>query len=205
MYHHDLPIQMYECLGNHDHDSNGFSRPSVNMIKRLNKHRRIHDQDAHGNYSVKIRNLLIVFIDTWPSYNKMYSSKPKHSVNFLKTSLNNMGADDRWILVTHYVPNPAGWDDANFIKSDTFNIQGFEEFYELFTRYKEQCVCVMRGHIHTKKLQRHRNQDGCDIYILPSPVAAEVNNGQVNVHLAMFTFNYNTNSLSVSEIDGVCS
>jgi Icc-related predicted phosphoesterase len=205
MYHHDLKIQMYECLGNHDHDSNGISKPSVNMINRLNKHRRIHDQDANGNYSVKIRNLLIIFVDTWPSYNKMYSSKPKHSVNFLRKSLNNMNADDRWILVTHYVPNPAGWDDSNFIKSDTFNIKGFEEFYELFTRYKDQCVCVMHGHIHTKNLLRHRNQDGCDIYILPSPVAAEVNNGQVSVYLAMFTFNFKTNRLSVSEIDGVCS
>lgn len=218
IYHNKLKIPMYECLGNHDHDATTeqplFFRknPTKQMIKRLNKVRpNIYKSDEHGNYSIRFEHngtkLLVIFIDTWPSERKMYSSQSKRTgIEFLKESLIEIEKNEKWIMVTHWVPNPIaeGMPQEQFPASNTFNIPDFEEFYEIYMKNKSTCVCVMHGHLHVYNLEKTINADGCTIYCLPSPKGADIIGDEIISEIAEFTYNFNKQELTVDTHNITC-
>ena len=111
-----LKIPSFEVLGNHDYyENNDYfdfiknlflfeGNPFTNMQLRRNQKRKfIKRSDKYGNYSLDIKDLHIIFINVWPSHEKLLNGNPNGSLEFLQQDLKHNN-NKNWILVTHYMP-----------------------------------------------------------------------------------------------------
>lgn len=155
-----LPIQVYECTGNHDWDASeeiwprhrlykNFQNPTVKMINRRNKYRYgITASDGYGNYefiwSAKNEKYRLIFfvLNVHISNNKLLSGHPDNSINFLKDRLaQSVYKTDRYIVMTHFIDDskPEDWETIKNIFGDKL--------------YKVKAF--LYGHWHASKLENN--------------------------------------------------
>ena len=193
-----LKVPVYECNGNHDYDvaythkhSYKGKVPSVLMINRKNKYRSIKSQDKKGNYWWNWGELNIIALNVWPSNKNLLYGKPDGSLDFLKNTIPKIPTGEKFMILTHYVPNANGWDQEDFWKSDTLIGTPCEPLLSIIKDRKQDLVGIMIGHIH-RNTWRRINADGIQIIILPSPLNSS--------EFALLRFNKKTKELRVQNI-----
>jgi len=184
--YNSIPIQVYECTGNHDWDCTeeiyprmkvnyaNFENPTVKMIKRRNKHRYgITASDDFGNYEWQWKtkngqyNFIGIALNIGVTNEKLLSGQPKNSINFLKQRVQvHNSPNDRFFILTHY-----------YNDSDEKNIQ------DCFGNKINQLKAIFIGHMHLGflgRLDRSQSQ-GNNVFILPSPTES-------NGNVALFSY-----------------
>lgn len=197
-----LKLPVYECNGNHDYDvvrNNNIvyrkTPPSVQMINRKNKHRAIKGQDRKGNYWWVWDELNFIAINVWPSTDNLLNGKPDGSLEFLRKTIPQIPAGQKFILMTHYVPNVSGWDKKDFFYSDTLVGTPCEPLLSIIRGREQDLVAIVIGHIHNYNTWRRINKDGIQIVILPSPAVQPY-----AANFALFRYNKKTHELLISEV-----
>lgn len=213
-----VPIQVYECTGNHDWDTyqHIYPRmalyfgepPAVKMIRKRNQLRYgVSAQDDYGNYewiweAANGKRLIFLAINVWPSRSNLLSGEPDHSLDFLHSRLTYHDRDDaRFILMTHYLPNPAayqltgGVQTPDFMYANTLRGTPCEALLDIFgTRLHQLKACII-GHFHLSHTREMTNEDGIRIFIVPAP-AQERWNGA----FGQFTYDTETDELTYTEL-----
>ena len=193
-----LNLSTYEVLGNHGYDPNySFFAKFLNypakkaIIRRNTKRKYIVNSDSNGNYSCDFGKIHMIFINLHLSEESMgdLSDKPKTNLKFLKddlskfhSKLNNTTGTHKWCIITH---------DYN----DEFNNGNVSN---IISNYKDNCVAILCGHVHPRKLILSYTFDKNDLnkksYILPSPA------GGNNNEITYFVFNNITGKFNTLKI-----
>lgn len=173
--HETIPLQVYECTGNHDWDCTEeiyprmkynyakFENPTVKMIKRRNKYRHgITASDDYGNYEWTWTskngkyNFIGIALNIGVTNEKLLSGQPVNSIEFLKQRVQaHQSPNDRFFIVTHYYENV-----------DDKNIQ------ECFGDKLNQLKAIFVGHLHAQSLSRLAVKRE-NVFVLPSPIEAD--------------------------------
>ena len=175
-----LRMPAYECLGNHDFDAYNkiyprhqiyFGEPPATiMIKRRNKHRRhVIASDSNGNYYWKWGSLTVIAITYWPN---MHSTNlhMNDSFEFVSNVLSRMPPNSKYIIMTHYIPNPLGTPtDIQFPHATTLKGTECEFLLNILGNRKSDLLAIVIGHLHLRKMYDEVNSDGIRIVIPPSP------------------------------------
>ena len=195
-----LNIPSYECLGNHDHDLDvniaekilylDGRNPMVDMQKRRNKYRRhIVNKDGYGNYSCDWGKLHMIFINIWPSDEKLLTGDPAGSLDFLKRDLRIHG-HKKWMIVTHYIPIIDDFSQ-NYTAWDIKDKPALSKFGEIYEQYKETSLGGLCGHEHRLSGKYKTTPNGFKHHILPGP--AEFSTSPTNIiEVPLFSFNQKT-------------
>lgn len=178
-----LKIPVYECNGNHDYDVKHTHKiryqgkiPSTLMINRKNKYRNIKGQDKKGNYWWSWGELHFIAVNIWPSKKNLANGSPEGTLDFLRKTIPKIPAGQKFIILTHYIPNPYGWgDDKDFLGSDTLVGTPCEPLLEIIKERKTDLLAILIGHIHSMETRRMLNKDGLQIILLASPLATSAN------------------------------
>lgn len=179
-----LNIPSFEVLGNHDYDiekkdpsffdliKNKLSfegNPLINMqLRRIKKKKFVTDKDKYGNYALDINNLHIIFINVWPSKEKLLNGNPIGSIEFLKNNLEK-NISKKWLLVTHYMPYVKKSFDELIIEDGIIK-RYLEDFGNIYEKYKNNCLGVLYGHNHINKMNYYKLLD-LHYYNLPGPAS----------------------------------
>ena len=177
--HGSVPIQVYECTGNHDWDCTEeiyprmklnyakFENPTVKMIKRRNKFRHgITATDEYGNYEWQWKtkqgkyNFIGIALNIGVTNDKLLSGQPVNSINFLKQRIQvHNSPNDRFFILTHW------YDDKNDYK---FILECFGDKFN-------QLKAIFIGHLHVSNLGRLlvRSDLMDKVLILPSPIEGD--------------------------------
>ena len=193
-----LDIPSYECLGNHDHDMDEGSiinkvlyldgNPTTNMQNRRNNYRKhVVNKDEHGNYSCDWGKLHMIFINIWPSNEKLLTGDPTGSLEFIEKDLEEHG-HKKWMIVTHYIPQNtsfASWD----LDTDT---QPMKDFGVIYDKYKSTSLGGLSGHDHVLD-GRYTTGGHNDFkyHTLPGPAAfsREKAADVTSIEIPIFSFN----------------
>lgn len=200
-----LNIPSFEVLGNHDFDSNNNKsfldtiknlllfegNPLVNMqIRRNYKRKFLINKDKYGNYALNMADLHIIFTNVWPSKEKLLNGDPTGSLEFLENHLNN-NPNNKWILVTHYMPLVNGSFD-NSILVDDKQLPYLKDFGKIFNKHKDNCLGTLYGHNHLKNMNHFINDLGLKYYNLPGPAAYLSNTllkrNSMKIEIPLFTY-----------------
>ena len=198
-----LNIPSYECLGNHDWDTDydvpvakkypistdnykyfDEKPPPVEMQLRRSHYRKyLVNKDEHGNYSCDWGDLHVLFLNVWPSTFKLYEGKPTGTLEFLKSDLKTHG-HKKWMLVTHCIPDFDNWDK-------TYHGEAvLKDFGVIFDQYKDTCLGSLSGHTHIKSGDFQKKNTGLKRYVLPGPAAHA--GDLTELELPLFSFNKTT-------------
>jgi hypothetical protein len=206
-----LNIPSFEVLGNHDYDSdflleknNGFiamakyyllfeGNPLVNMQLRRNKKRQfITNKDKYGNYALDLGDLHVIFINVWPSRERLLSGDPTGSLEFLENDL-KQNSNKSWIFATHYMPTVHSSFDE-LIEKNNKPMKYLEEFGKIYQKYKDNCLGVIYGHNHVRKMRSFDNI-GLQHYNVPGPASYLSNIAETresmnrkNIEIPFFSF-----------------
>jgi len=176
-----LPVQVYECTGNHDWDASEEiyprmkgnyayrNNPTVEMINRRNKNRYgITAQDGHGNYEWTWKTFgsgpytfvgiaLNVKIHTG-DFEGLSHDHSSHSIEFLTQRVQvNTDPNIRFFILTHWISE-----------------KDISEINRVFGTRVSQIKAIFIGHAHVEKLFQFPAtflNTTFPIYILSSPDA----------------------------------
>ena len=218
-----LNIPSFEVLGNHDYDSDflkdkegwlAFAKnlllfegnPLVNMQLRRNKKRRfITNKDKYGNYALDMGDLHIIFINVWPSRERLLSGDPTGSLEFLENDL-KQNSNKSWIFATHYMPTVHSSFDE-LIEKNNKPMKYLEEFGKIYQKYKDNCLGVIYGHNHVRQMISFNNV-GLQHYNVPGPASylskiAETRESmnRKNIEIPLFSYIKSTKKLEKFKIN----
>jgi len=203
-----LNIPSFEVLGNHDYDilkdPEGWlefaknlllfeGNPLVNMQLRRNKKRQfITSKDKYGNYALDMGDLHIIFINVWPSNERLLSGDPTGSLEFLENNL-KLNSNKKWMFVTHFMPKVNNSFDEIIDRHEKPK-RYLKEFGEIYEIYKENCLGVIYGHWHQRKMRYFKNI-GLQHYNVPGPASYLSNISEtresinkINIELPLFSY-----------------
>ena len=218
-----LNLPSFEVLGNHDYDSDflkekegwlSFAKnlllfegnPLVNMQLRRNKKRQfITNKDKYGNYALDMGDLHIIFINVWPSQERLLNGNPIGSLEFLENDLKN-NSNKSWIFATHYMPKvDKSFDDL--IDKNGKPKKYLEEFGKIYEKYKENCLGVIYGHNHVRQMRTFKNI-GLEHYNVPGPASylskipeTRESINKINIEIPLFSFIKTTKKLEKFKIN----
>lgn len=184
-YWNDIDVNKIICTGNHDYDAENHTydrmilyndNPTINFINSLNNQRKnnIIDQDFKGNYLYSIDDLFILCLNTWPAPDDklLLGGKPNGCLKFFENCAQWYLQHNKFIIVTHYIPNELGFDNENgFINWKTLMGTPCEAALHILNNHniKNNLLCFVIGHIHLTDTFIGVNDDGIKIIIPPSP------------------------------------
>tara|TARA_B110000285_G_scaffold226889_1_gene287319 strand:- start:1281 stop:2666 length:1386 start_codon:yes stop_codon:yes gene_type:complete len=205
-----LNIPSFEVLGNHDYDilkdTGGLltlsflkklllfeGNPLVNMQLRRNKKRQfITNKDKYGNYALDFGDLHIIFINVWPSRERLLNGDSTGSLEFLENDL-KQNKNKSWMFATHYMPTVKSSFDELINKNDK-PMKYLEEFGKIYEKYKDNCLGVIYGHNHVRQMRSFNNL-GLQHYNVPGPASylskiAETRESinRINIEIPLFSF-----------------
>jgi len=218
-----LNIPSFEVLGNHDYDSDFLhekeewlavaknlllfeGNPLVNMqLRRNNKRRFITNKDKYGNYALDMGDLHIIFINVWPSNERLLSGDPTGSLEFLEKDL-KLNPNKKWLFVTHFMPKVNKTFDELIDRHDKPR-RYLKEFGIIYEKYKENCLGVIYGHWHLRKM-RYFDNIGLQHYNVPGP-ASYLSNvtetresiNKINIEIPLFSYSKSNKKLEKFKIN----
>jgi len=216
-----LNIPSFEVLGNHDYDILkdpegwlGFAKnlllfegnPLVNMQLRRNKKRQfITSKDKYGNYALDMGDLHIIFINVWPSNERLLNGDPTGSLEFLENDL-KLNPNKKWLFVTHFMPKvDKSFDELINRHEETKRY--LKEFGIIYEKYKENCLGVIYGHWHMRQMRYFENV-GLQHYNVPGPASylskiAETRESinKINIEIPLFSYIKSTKKLEKFKIN----
>lgn len=205
-----LNLPSYECLGNHDYDrlnsKQGSIRkwyyqfgtsPTILMQRRRNEKRGyLVNSDDYGNYSCNFGKLHAIFINVWPSKERLLSGDPKGSLEFLESDLNKYNTYD-WILISHYIPNKKDFADET---EETDHVTTLPEFSKIIKEFGNKCKGLFCGHKHLLSPSIKRDKNNILWCIMSGP-AAHTTYEQDNIKIPFISYDQSTNKLTLFRID----
>uniref|UniRef100_A0A6C0CPH7 Calcineurin-like phosphoesterase domain-containing protein n=1 Tax=viral metagenome TaxID=1070528 RepID=A0A6C0CPH7_9ZZZZ len=208
-----LQLPVYECTGNHDWDVTAKTMPSdiiffntcptVNMIKRRNKYRTIVVQDTQGNYMWKFGPVYMIALNCWPAKESdlLLSGKPAGSLKFLAKALSKLNANDKYMIVTHFIPiDLKDMNNNDFASPPDFPIDVptlvSTECEPLLALITTNLLAMIIGHLHLSKTFTTITDDGIRVIIPPSPA-----NMNYNGNFVLFQYDTTTETLEAYEVD----
>lgn len=203
-----LNTSSYECLGNHDYHAEYnkyhyfnfldklskkiLGNPLKSMQLRRNKNRKyIINSDDEGNYSCDWGDLHMIFINLWPSHDKLEGAEPKKSIKFLEEDLKIHG-HKKWMIITHHIPIPDDEDDFK-------NVTSMKLFDKIYHKYQNTCLGGLVGHVHVFDLNYTQLNNNFKIHLLPGPAAAYVNYRKFT-NIPYFIFDQKNQKMSLFKI-----
>jgi len=218
-----LNIPSFEVLGNHDYDSDFLKdkegwlpfaknlllfegNPLVNMQLRRNKKRRfITNKDKYGNYALDMGDLHIIFINVWPSRERLLSGNPTGSLEFLENDL-KLNQNKKWLFVTHYMPKVNQSFKELMIRHDESK-RYLEDFGKIYEKYKDNCLGVIYGHWHQRQMRYFENV-GLQHYNVPGPASylsketeTRESINKINIEIPLFSYIKTTKKLEKFKIN----
>ena len=199
-----LDVPSYECLGNHDHDLGSTvvdkilyldgKNPTVDMQNRRNNYRRhIVHKDEHGNYSCDWGKLHMIFINIWPSNEKLLTGDPTGSLEFLEKDLKIHG-HKKWMIVTHYIP---------ILEMFSIHYGGkavMADFGKIYEQYKDTSLGGLCGHEHLLRGKYRTTYNKFKHHILPGPADYYHKHSNTIIEIPLFSFNQTTQKNTLFKI-----